>query len=118
MTITRRCLVVGSSDGIGLALTRALIADGWFIAGVSRSPKPSGDDEPSEACEHVVLDVRIPDFRSRPRTLVERLGPRPTSSRPPRAERSNLHFSTPDRRQCARWRRRDGRVGAHHAMGS
>ena len=35
----RRALVVGNSDGIGLALTRRLVAEGWSVVGVSRSPR-------------------------------------------------------------------------------
>lgn len=34
----RRAVIVGTSDGIGLALTRRLLADGWRVVGVSRSP--------------------------------------------------------------------------------
>ncbi|MBD3277447.1 MAG: SDR family NAD(P)-dependent oxidoreductase [Candidatus Aegiribacteria sp.] len=33
-----RALLVGNSDGIGLATTRRLLEEGWNIAGVSRSP--------------------------------------------------------------------------------
>jgi short-subunit dehydrogenase len=35
----KRALVVGNSDGIGLALTRRLVAEGWSVTGVSRSPR-------------------------------------------------------------------------------
>jgi NAD(P)-dependent dehydrogenase (short-subunit alcohol dehydrogenase family) len=31
-------LIVGNSDGIGLALTRRLLGEGWRVTGVSRSP--------------------------------------------------------------------------------
>lgn len=34
-------LIVGNSDGIGLALTRRLIDGGWQVTGLSRSPAPS-----------------------------------------------------------------------------
>ncbi|MFC8849648.1 MULTISPECIES: SDR family NAD(P)-dependent oxidoreductase [unclassified Micromonospora] len=33
----RRAIVVGNSDGIGLAVTRRLLDDGWTVAGLSRS---------------------------------------------------------------------------------
>jgi NAD(P)-dependent dehydrogenase (short-subunit alcohol dehydrogenase family) len=33
-------LLVGNSDGIGLATTRALLAKGWSVAGISRSESP------------------------------------------------------------------------------
>jgi len=59
VSIARRCLVVGASDGIGRALVRALVADGWDVVGVSRSPaEPLG-----ERYTHVVLDVRDPGYR-------------------------------------------------------
>jgi NAD(P)-dependent dehydrogenase (short-subunit alcohol dehydrogenase family) len=34
----KRACVIGSSDGIGLATARALLAEGWSVVGVSRSP--------------------------------------------------------------------------------
>lgn len=33
----RRAVIVGNSDGIGYALTRRLLDDGWTVAGLSRS---------------------------------------------------------------------------------
>jgi len=45
---------VGNSDGIGLALTRRLLAEGWAVTGLSRSPAPVGD--------HHVLDVTSPEL--------------------------------------------------------
>ena len=32
-----RALIVGTSDGIGLAFTELLLREGWTVAGVSRS---------------------------------------------------------------------------------
>jgi NAD(P)-dependent dehydrogenase (short-subunit alcohol dehydrogenase family) len=69
--IERRCLVVGSSDGIGLALARLLVDDGWFVAGVSRSTT----ETLGENHEHIILDVRAPDFRQELGALCDRLGP-------------------------------------------
>ena len=39
----RRVLVIGNSDGIGLALTRRLLAEGWTVTGLSRSTSPIED---------------------------------------------------------------------------
>ncbi len=54
-------LVVGSSDGIGLALVRALVADDWTVIAVSR--RKTAVDSPR--VESVVLDVRDVDYRER-----------------------------------------------------
>ncbi|MEV6348464.1 SDR family NAD(P)-dependent oxidoreductase [Actinoplanes sp. NPDC051851] len=35
-------LIVGNSDGIGLALTHRLLGAGWTVTGVSRRPAPAG----------------------------------------------------------------------------
>jgi short-subunit dehydrogenase len=46
-------LLVGNSDGIGLATTRRLLAAGWHVIGVSRSKSPVDN----AAYRHRVLDV-------------------------------------------------------------
>ena len=54
----RHVLVVGNSDGIGLALTGLLLDEGWRVSGVSRRPCPLlGDDA------QLVHDVRAPGYR-------------------------------------------------------
>ena len=52
-------LLIGNSDGIGLALTRKLLAAGWTLTGVSRSRGPV--EHPRY--EHASLDVAAPDYR-------------------------------------------------------
>ena len=47
-----RALIVGNTDGIGLALTRRLIAAGWDVTGLSRSAADLGT--------HHVVDVTSP----------------------------------------------------------
>jgi NAD(P)-dependent dehydrogenase (short-subunit alcohol dehydrogenase family) len=56
--VSKNALLVGNSDGIGLAVTRRLVADGWEVTGVSRSPSPV--HEPSYT--HHVMDVTSPDY--------------------------------------------------------
>lgn len=51
-----RAVIIGNSDGIGLALTRRLRGDGWDVAGVSRSPGELTD---------VVADVTGPAYPDR-----------------------------------------------------
>jgi len=38
--MAKRALVIGNSDGIGLATTRALLGNGWDVVGISRSESP------------------------------------------------------------------------------
>lgn len=63
--MTETALLVGNSDGIGLAFTRLLLDKGWRVLGVSRSP--TSVDHPS--CTHVVHDVKAGDLE----TALERL---------------------------------------------
>jgi NAD(P)-dependent dehydrogenase (short-subunit alcohol dehydrogenase family) len=56
----RRVLVVGNGDGIGLALTNRLLADGWTVVGLSRRPSPVQ----AAGYRHAVADVAAPDYRA------------------------------------------------------
>lgn len=51
-------IIVGNSDGIGLALTARLTDLGWRIAGISRSGSPFEHPD----YEHHVVDVRSTEF--------------------------------------------------------
>lgn len=68
--MTGHALVIGNSDGIGLALTRKLLAGGWTVTGVSRSP---GRVE-HERYEHAVVDVAAPEYRAALAALLARRG--------------------------------------------
>ncbi|MES1209970.1 MAG: SDR family NAD(P)-dependent oxidoreductase [Pseudomonadota bacterium] len=72
MTATPRTLIVGNSDGIGLALTRRLLAAGYDVTGVSRRASPLGA---VERYAHVVADVAAQDYRATLRELVAQRGP-------------------------------------------
>jgi short-subunit dehydrogenase len=52
--MTGKALLIGNSDGIGLAATRELLKQGWSITGISRSQSPI--DDPSY--EHIVAEVQ------------------------------------------------------------
>lgn len=52
-------LLIGNSDGIGLALTRALLDRGVSVYGLSRSPSPVSH----AGYRHHVIDVSDPAFR-------------------------------------------------------
>lgn len=62
----KRACIVGSSDGIGLATARRLLADGWAVTGVARSE--SALDHPQYA--HCQCDVTTADYRERLRGLA------------------------------------------------
>lgn len=58
MTLGKTALLVGNSDGIGLEVTRRLIAHGWQVTGISRSA--SSVSAPSYV--HHVGDVTSPEY--------------------------------------------------------
>jgi NAD(P)-dependent dehydrogenase (short-subunit alcohol dehydrogenase family) len=51
--VQRRALLVGNSDGMGLATTKRLLDGGWDVVGVSRSRSPLDN----AAYRHRILDV-------------------------------------------------------------
>ena len=53
-----RALLIGNSDGIGLATTRRLLEKEWQAIGISRSSSPIERD----SYEHHVADVTSPEF--------------------------------------------------------
>jgi len=59
-------LVVGNSDGIGLALTRELLRLGWTVLGLSRSDSPVRH----ESYRHVRMPVQEPDYAPRLKPLL------------------------------------------------
>lgn len=52
-------LLVGNSDGIGLALTQRLLDEGSFVTGTSRSPSPIKH----HSYKHIVNDVTLDGFK-------------------------------------------------------
>lgn len=61
----RKAMLVGNSDGIGLAATRRLLSDGWEIVGVSRSESPIVN----QSYQHRVADVSDADYS----TIIDEL---------------------------------------------
>jgi NAD(P)-dependent dehydrogenase (short-subunit alcohol dehydrogenase family) len=62
-------VIVGTSTGIGLAITKRLIADGWDVLGLSRTDPAVGDAR----YHHVIADVRAASYRQ---ALRDALGER------------------------------------------
>lgn len=59
-------LIIGNSDGIGLALTELLLAEGWQVKGVSRSPSRVN----ASSYEHHIVDVCDHDYATRLATVA------------------------------------------------
>lgn len=66
-----KVLLIGNSDGIGAAVTTALIARGDQVVGISRSPSPLGPDGP----KHVVQDISSSDYPETLGRVVSEEGP-------------------------------------------
>ena len=69
--MAKKVLLIGNSDGIGAAVTRALVAQGDQVVGISRSQSPLGPDGP----KHVVQDISSPDYPETLRRIVSEEGP-------------------------------------------
>lgn len=67
----RRLLIVGCSDGIGLASARRLLGRGWTLTGISRSASALTHDR----YDHTVADVSSSDYLARVQALVRERGP-------------------------------------------
>lgn len=63
MSDTRHALLVGNSDGIGLAVTRKLLHEGYCVTGISRSTSPMSHTRYT----HIVQDVSSQEY---PATLA------------------------------------------------
>ncbi|MBN2413537.1 SDR family NAD(P)-dependent oxidoreductase [candidate division KSB1 bacterium] len=62
-----KAVLIGNSDGIGLAVTKELLKTGWTVIGLSRSPSPV--NHPSY--EHIVADVREDAYGTRLKSILE-----------------------------------------------
>ncbi len=67
----KKVLLIGNSDGIGAAVTRALVARGDEVIGISRSPSPLGDSGP----RHETMDVTSSTYPELLQQLVSQDGP-------------------------------------------
>jgi len=60
-------LIIGNSDGIGLALTKQLLSTGWQVIGLSKSHSQIE----SNMYRHVILDVTGDDFIHQLKNILE-----------------------------------------------
>jgi NAD(P)-dependent dehydrogenase (short-subunit alcohol dehydrogenase family) len=72
MASSGRAFIVGNTDGIGLALTRRLLHDGWSVVGLSRRASPVED---APGYRHAVADVSAAEYRPVLQALLAREGP-------------------------------------------
>jgi NAD(P)-dependent dehydrogenase (short-subunit alcohol dehydrogenase family) len=72
MAISGRAFIVGNTDGIGLALTRRLLRDGWSVVGLSRRASPVED---APGYRHAIADVSAAEYRPALQALLAREGP-------------------------------------------
>jgi short-subunit dehydrogenase len=63
-----KALLIGNSDGIGLATTRELLKQGWKVVGISRSKSPL--QNPSY--EHIVAEVQDAEYSGKLKSVLEK----------------------------------------------
>jgi short-subunit dehydrogenase len=66
--VSGKALIIGNSDGIGLAATIELRKRGWTVVGVSRSASEIKDS----TYEHIVAEVQGEEFVSRLKSILEK----------------------------------------------
>jgi short-subunit dehydrogenase len=65
-----KALIIGNSDGIGLATTKELLKRGWNVVGISRSESPVKDP----AYEHIVAEVQDGQYPLILKSVLEKGG--------------------------------------------
>jgi short-subunit dehydrogenase len=66
-----KALVIGNSDGIGLATTRELLKQGWKVVGISRSDSPIQDP----LYQHIVAEVQDAEYFGKLKSVLEKDAP-------------------------------------------
>ena len=66
-----KALIIGNSDGIGLATTKELLKRGWKVIGISRSKSPIKDP----AYEHIVAEVQDSQYPVIVKSFLQKGGP-------------------------------------------
>ncbi|MBN1782186.1 SDR family NAD(P)-dependent oxidoreductase [bacterium] len=68
--MSKNALIIGNSDGIGLAVTAGLLKRGWQVTGISRSGSRLKDKKYS----HIIADVREPGFGEKLNAVLKKDG--------------------------------------------
>jgi len=66
-----KALLIGNSDGIGLATTKELLKQGWEVTGISKSESPISDS----SYEHFVTEVQNDEFPSELKSILQKTAP-------------------------------------------
>jgi len=69
--LKNNALLIGNSDGIGLATTNELLKRGWKALGISRSQSPINDP----SYEHIVAEVQKDEYPEILKSVLEKNGP-------------------------------------------
>ena len=69
--ITGKALLIGNSDGVGLAVTRELLKQGWKVTGISRSDSPIEDT----SYQHIVAEVQDSQYVAKLKSILEKNDP-------------------------------------------
>jgi len=69
--MTGKALLIGNSDGIGLAVTRELLKQGWKVVGISRSDSPLEDP----SYQHIVAEVQDSQYVVKLKSVLEKNDP-------------------------------------------
>ena len=64
----RKALLIGNSDGIGLATTKALLKQGWKVIGISRSTSPIQDN----LYVHNVAEVQNEKYTAKLKSVLKK----------------------------------------------
>lgn len=67
-SMSGKALIIGNSDGIGLAATKELLKRGWKVVGISRSDSPIEDP----SYEHIVAKVQDDEYSVRLKLVLEK----------------------------------------------
>ena len=70
-SVKDKALLIGNSDGIGLATTKELLKQGWEVIGISRSNSPLADSN----YEHFVNAVQKDEFPAKLKSILQKSTP-------------------------------------------
>jgi short-subunit dehydrogenase len=70
-SVKDKALLIGNSDGIGLATTKELLKQGWEVIGISRSNSPIADSN----YKHLVTAVQKDEFPAKLKSILQKSTP-------------------------------------------